>query len=294
MWKTALTGRLDILTGVFVLFSLNQFIRGLRWRVLLTGEKNIPVLTVFWANNMGYFGNNFLPARAGELVRAAAVGGAAGIGASYALATALVERVMDAAILVLISLLAITSLGNLPSALVNATTTMAVLSLVGLIGLFFAPHLKKQIEWGVGKVIVFKKIRELVLTFLERFLLGMRTLQLPGKLVQFLAYSLVIWTLDTVIAIGVGAAFNISIPFSTAIIIIAALGLSSAIPSTPGYIGVYQFAAVAVMTPFGYQLADILVFIIAYQMIGYLGLGIWGGIGFWRLRWGKKTSTSNP
>ena len=201
---------------------------------------------------------------------------------------------MDAAILVLISLLAITSLGNLPSALVNATTTMAVLSLVGLIGLFFAPHLKKQIEWGVGKVIVFKKIRELVLTFLERILLGMRTLQLPGKLVQFLAYSLVIWTLDTVIAIGVGAAFNISIPFSTAIIIIAALGLSSAIPSTPGYIGVYQFAAVAVMTPFGYQLADILVFIIAYQMIGYLGLGIWGGIGFWRLRWGKKTSTSNP
>jgi uncharacterized protein (TIRG00374 family) len=234
---------------------------------------------------MGYFGNNFLPARAGELIRAAAIGQAAGIGASYSLATAVTERVMDAAILVIISLLAIISYGNLPTVLVNATSSMAVLSLVGLVGLFFTPHLKKQIEWMIEKIIIYKKLKELALNFLERFLLGMSSLQLPGKLLQFSGYSLLIWTLDAVIAIWVGAAFNITLSFPMSIIVIAALGLSSAIPSTPGYIGVYQFVAKAVMTPFGFLPSDILVFILAYQALGYVGLGIWGGLGFWQLGW---------
>jgi glycosyltransferase 2 family protein len=287
MWKTIQTGRYEVLILVLFLFSLNQFLRGLRWRVLLTDEKNIPVLTVFWANNMGYFGNNFLPARAGELIRAAAVGNAAEIGTSYSLATALVERVMDAAILVLISLWAIYSLNNLPDVLIKATGSMGLLGLCALVGLFFAPHLERQIMWLVNQIPLAEKTGSLIKNFLSRFILGMHTLQKPGKLFTFLAYSAVIWTMDAVLAVLVGAAFNISIPIQTAFIIIATLGLSSAIPSTPGYVGVYQFAAVAVMTPFGYRLSDILVFILAYQALGYVGLGIWGGLGFWQLGRGK-------
>jgi len=46
----------------FYLEQLNYFVRAMRWRVLLSAERRIRPLTVFWANMAGYLGNSFLPA----------------------------------------------------------------------------------------------------------------------------------------------------------------------------------------------------------------------------------------
>src|SRR5579875_464316 len=54
---------LSILTG-----TVASVIRAVRWRILLSSRAPVSVSTTFWANCAGYFGNNFLPARAGELV----------------------------------------------------------------------------------------------------------------------------------------------------------------------------------------------------------------------------------
>jgi hypothetical protein len=69
----------------------------------LNAEGTVSVPTVFWATTAGYFGNNFLPARAGELVRTFMISSASGLESSYVLATALSERVADAVALVVIS-----------------------------------------------------------------------------------------------------------------------------------------------------------------------------------------------
>ena len=42
---------------------------------------------------------------------------------------------------------------------------------------------------------------------------------------------------------------------------LAALGLASAAPSTPGYVGIYQFVAVSVLAPFGFVREQALVFV---------------------------------
>ena len=52
-----------------------------------------------------------------------------------------------------------------------------------------------------------------------------------------------------------GVMLNIPITLSQAFVLLAGLGLSSAIPSTPGYVGVYQFVAVTVLAPFGIEAA---------------------------------------
>jgi glycosyltransferase 2 family protein len=293
MWNTARTGRYEFLLAVMALSSLNLFIRSLRWRILLSSEKPIPVLTVFWANCTGYFGNNFLPARAGELIRAAAIGKAADIGISFSLATALTERVMDAILLVLISLTAIFSLNNLPEMLVTATRSMALVGLIGLIGIIMAPRLEKQILWVVSKFPIPLKFKEMINSFLERFLLGMRTLQNPPRLFGFLGFSIIIWTLDACSAILAGKAFSLDISLAMAYIILAALGLSSAIPSTPGYLGVYQVVAVAVMAPFGIVASDALVYVIAWQIQSTAMVALWGGIGFWQLGISSKIFSSD-
>src|SRR6266404_4865272 len=51
------------------LSAVALFLRAMRWRILLRAEADIGVGAAFWATSAGYFGNNFLPARAGELVR---------------------------------------------------------------------------------------------------------------------------------------------------------------------------------------------------------------------------------
>ncbi|MCZ2097626.1 MAG: flippase-like domain-containing protein, partial [Anaerolineae bacterium] len=68
-----------------------------------------------------------------------------------------------------------------------------------------------------------------------------------------------------------------------ALLLLAALGLSSAIPSTPGYVGIYQFVAVTVLVPFGLTQDEALVYIIAFQLVTYVGVTIWGAVGLWRL-----------
>ena len=69
VWRTMAGANGPDLGFVFALSSTTLFLRALRWRILLTADGPIGVRTVFWANAAGYFGNNFLPARAGELVR---------------------------------------------------------------------------------------------------------------------------------------------------------------------------------------------------------------------------------
>jgi glycosyltransferase 2 family protein len=67
------------------------------------------------------------------------------------------------------------------------------------------------------------------------------------------------------------------------LLFIAALGLSSAIPSTPGYVGVYQFIAVAVLTPLGFSRNQALTYILAIQAISYVMCLGWGALGLWQL-----------
>src|SRR5437016_4139741 len=54
---------------VAALGSVSLLLRALRWRLLLNAEGTVSVPAAFQATAAGYFGNNFLPARGGELVR---------------------------------------------------------------------------------------------------------------------------------------------------------------------------------------------------------------------------------
>jgi hypothetical protein len=93
----------------------------------------------------------------------------------------------------------------------------------------------------------------------------------------------VIWLADSVAFLLVGQAFGLHLALAQALVLIAALGLASAAPSTPGYVGIYQFVAVTVLAPFGFGRDDALAFILAAQAVIYLVVLVWGAIGLWVL-----------
>ena len=287
-WKAFLAtlrqGRYYLLPLVFLFSSVNYFIRAMRWRVLLTAERPIRPLTVFWANMAGYLGNSFLPARAGELVRSLALGHKAGINASFVLATALTERLLDVIALVLISALALLALPGISSDLAPALQAMAFLGVVGLLVVLLAPHLSGFLQRLLGLLPVPGAWRARLDILLVRFLDGMRSLQNPGRALSFVALTGVIWLADGLGSMLGAYMLRLHLALPQALLLLAGMGLSSAIPSTPGYVGVYQFAAVTVLTPFGFSKSDALAFILVAQALNYLVVSVWGLPGLWLSR----------
>jgi len=69
-----------------------------------------------------------------------------------------------------------------------------------------------------------------------------------------------------------------------AFLLIAGLGLGSALPSTPGYIGIWQFVAVSILTPFGFSKTDAVAYILVAQALQYVYIGLCGALGFLNYR----------
>src|SRR5688572_22210955 len=142
-WKQTITvltaGRLDFLLLACLIFNLGYFTRSLRWRVLLSAKQQIPPLHVYGATMVGYFGNDFLPARAGEVMRAVMLGRCTGLSSSFILGTILTERIIDTVAVLLLgggTILLLPVLNQImPAGLSNAirlTGLVAALMVIGL------------------------------------------------------------------------------------------------------------------------------------------------------------------
>jgi glycosyltransferase 2 family protein len=276
-------GRYALLPLLLLLSSFTFFLRSQRWRVLLTAQQPLPRLQVFWANMIGYLGNAYLPARAGELLRTLAVAKTSEISGSYVLATALTERLLDVVALVLVSALSLLTIPDVPVAIQVASRTMAVAGLAGLVVLFLAPAFEGWIVAGIRLLPVSSPWQDRLAGMLRQFLLGMQALQKDRRWLRFILMTMLIWLADGLNAAGLAWMLRQPLSLAQALLLIASLGLASAIPSTPGFIGVYQFVAVTVLVPFGFSPSAALAYIIVAQVFNYLLVSFWGILGIWKL-----------
>ncbi len=266
----------------FVFMSTAYFLRGLRWRTLLSAEKPLNPFTVFWGTCVGYLGNAFLPARAGEVIRSVLIGMRTGINTLFVFATALTERIFDAALLVLIVVVLLPIFDAVPDWLLDARQVMLLIGFGGLAGLLLAPLLEPMIL-RILSLIVPTSIEPMLRGAAEKFILGLRAFQTPLRAGLFIGITLLTWSVDVLVGLQMAAAFGLELSPEQVLFLLAALGLSSAVPSTPGYVGVYQFVAVTVLGPFGVAQEAALVYILAFQAVTYAVVIVWGGLGLWRL-----------
>lgn len=283
MLDTARHAKPQYLLTVFLIGSLSVFCRGLRWGVLLSAQKQIKAFTMFWATSIGYLGNTVLPARAGELIRSLLLGEKTGLSKSYVLATALTERILDVIILVLIGVVSLPSIGTLPTWLGNSMRVMGILGAVALVILFVAPRFSAISERIIRWLPLPEKVKNPAIHLWSEFLLGASAFLHPARAAGFAGYSAIIWCLDATGVVLMSLALNLHFTFPQGFVLLLALGLSSAIPSTPGYVGVYQFVAVTLLPLYGISESQALTFIIALQAVNTSVILIWGFIGLWRL-----------
>ncbi len=228
-----------------------------------------------------------MPARAGELVRTLMISARTGLAVPFVLATALLERVADVCALLLIGALALIALPSRPGWLAEAAVPSAILALIGVIGIAVLPRLEPVQTWIIDRLPISSAIAARMRRMIEQGVLGLRAFHDTRRFAAFASMSAVIWILDAVATVIGAAALGLRMPLPLAFLLIVGLGLGSALPSTPGYVGIYQFVAVTVLTPFGFSQSEAIAYILVAQAMMFGVFGFWGALGLWRSRSGS-------
>jgi uncharacterized protein (TIRG00374 family) len=284
VWRIIAGARWQYLALSMAITNANYVVRAVRWRVLLNARGDLKLSTVFWSTMAGYLGNSFLPARAGEVVRSFLISDRSGLSKTYVLTTALTERLMDAIALVLCGSVVLLGVHPKPAWMDQVGRTTAMIATFGALMVVVLPHAETLIERLLATLPLPAAFRTRLVGFAEQILLGLRVFHHAGRLLSFTLLTAVIWAGDGLSVMAAAQAFDFAMPFSVAMLLLAGMGLGSALPSTPGYVGIYQFVAVTILPPFGIDRNAALAFILVVQASGYTGVLALGLLGVYNLR----------
>jgi len=249
-------------------FLLAMGTRAWAWRALLGPE--VPLRTAFWALQVGFLLNNVLPLRLGELARAWVVHRETRVSWPRALSSVALARLTDAALLALIVVAAWPAQAALPRQwvwrAVGGVGAIAAL-LTGLIGL-------TRGHWTRGLP---PRVRAAVRD-------AASIAHGPG-LWRFAVGKVLTWALLTAYFAALARVWVPELTPRQALWAMAAATLGIAAPSAPGYIGVYEAAAVGVLAVLRVPTADALAFALVQHGLYLLLTTALGVLALARLGW---------
>jgi uncharacterized protein (TIRG00374 family) len=270
VWEIIAGARWQWLAAGVACGCTSFFLRSLRWRILLNAEAQLSIGTVFGATMAGYLGNMFLPARAGELVRTVVVSKRSALSKTYVLTTALGERLSDAIALVLWSSVILLGVSPKPQWMEDVSRTTTVVAAVGALVIAILPHTGNLCHTLVQHMPMPAGLRTRLSPLVDQILLGLRAFHNIGRFLGFVALTAIVWSVDGCSVIVTARSLGLHVSFTVAMLLISGMGLSSALPSTPGYVGIFQFVAVTVLVPFGVTKDAALALILLIQAMGYI------------------------
>jgi hypothetical protein len=224
-------------------------VRAVRWHYLLGPIQKVPTRRLFPVVVIGYMANNVLPVRMGEVVRAYVLGRREGVRKTVALATIVVERIMDGITMILF--LAMASLFVTVNTDIQGIEKVAAgVFLAGIVLFFIVAHSRtwmKNLE-NFGLRFVPGAIRPKVAGLAESFIDGLQVLRQWKDLLIVFALSVLAWTFEAGMFWMVALAFNnLNLSAAAIFMTLAVANLATLVPSTPGYVGPFDAAAKLVL-----------------------------------------------
>jgi uncharacterized protein (TIRG00374 family) len=277
--RALLTANYLYLLPLIALVVINFTLRALRWGTLFREPGAPRWADLFVAMMIGYLGNNILPARAGELIRAYVLGKRSNSSKSKALATVMVERVVDV-LVVLFLFPVLLSFYPATGWLVRAGMV------VGAVGLAATAFLASLMIWGPRLLTwTLSRLAFLPAGVLARieavgygFVAGVRGFREPRQVVSFLSYTAVIWPMEAVSVWLIAQAFSLPLSIGAALFIIIVIGIGMMVPSSPGYVGTYDFFALSALAVFDISGSSALGFTVIMHVVSFAGSSILGAI----------------
>lgn len=246
---------------------ISMYIRAMRWQILLEPAVKMSSREVFSPLMICFALNSILPFRAGEFARAYVIQKKKKVPFSSAFGTVVVERIYDMLTIIFLFALLLLFIDFDPSLelpykfsffglkakefvlnsklLISISRKISLLFLFALLVIVF--FIIKRTRLFLMKLIramlwfLPEKPKEFLDNIIDKFALGFDSLKSPKKIFLTIFYSLLIW-----LSVGWAVQFmsygfkELSISFLQANAIVIIICIAVALPSVPGYWGIYE------------------------------------------------------
>jgi len=252
-----------VMQGVYVA-------QGARWRQI-AGTLELSVRRFYELVLAGVAANNVLPLRIGDLLRARWLATSASIPTGRALGSVFRDRVCDVIALVVALAVSIPAVGGqrwVERIAVGGVVLLALLAMIGAGAVVYSrirPRSRKDER---------SRLRRLVRDTIDELAspIGRR------RIVVALALSFLAWGIWAVTAGLVCRSLGISLSPIELVFVTAVVNLGVVIPSSPGFIGTYQWLAVSALAAVGVGTEVAIAFSVLMQAVWYVPTTIVGGV----------------
>jgi uncharacterized protein (TIRG00374 family) len=265
--------------------TADLLLRAVRWQILVSPIRRVPLGRLSGYMLVGYLANNVLPARLGELVRSHYLGDREGISRSATLGTVVVERVVDTVVLVGIGACAILVL-NIRGVVVSAI--LVGVALAGLLVVALAVALAAHRLPGAERAAAFLGRWPRVRGIVSRLRDGLRVAALPRTVAAAAILSVAAWSCTVLAFLAAGQALGIELTVGQGALLAAGTNLATAVPSGPGYLGTFEYAGQTIAVAFGLGAAEGLALAVLIHFLTLAVSSLGGAAALVRLGWGRK------
>jgi len=248
-----------LLFGISVpAYVMLLWLRALRWRHLTEPIQPMPRSALFRAVSVGFMANNLFPLRMGEVVRSWYLARETGTSAAAVFGTVILERVVDTVSLILLVCMVIAMRGDEDGVLARGAVLLlpvAVLPIVFLAVLKAKPE--RVLAWTRFLLRPIPRLAGFVERLLAQFEEGLGALRGGRHLLWIAFHSVLIWWVVSVLPIlaSFGAlGLDLGSPARTveaAWTTQAVVGVAVALPSAPGFFGIFHWACQLALVGFG-------------------------------------------
>jgi uncharacterized protein (TIRG00374 family) len=238
------------IVGLFA-FAVDYACRIERWRLMLSSDN--PRLT--WRQCAGpllgsFAANNVLPFRAGDMLRAFAFNSRLKVTSGVVLTTLFVERLLDLLMVLVLLGVALTYWGLSARGFAGVSGATLIAIAIGILFLLLYPQFLEPVAIAAGGMAVrmAPRLGRKLLDEIKKSLSTLANLSKGHTMIRLVTWSLAAWLAEgcvfwfaamTLPSIAAPAAGWLALPVGT---------LSTLIPSTPGYVGTFDYFTVRAMS----------------------------------------------
>jgi len=232
---------------------LAMVLRALRSKYLFPREyrKEGSFFSLLEAVLVGFTANSFLPLRAGEIIRPIYLQKRIGLPFASGLASIFTERIFDLLSLLTIASVLLSRIPEPPQFLLTTSAALRVISLIGLAGVVLCAYFGKftmKLADRIVALILPKKIGDFLLKLLAQVIETLGAVKSFRELFLILVYSFSIWAVTGFYFQLSGAMLGVDLTFFSGLLIAVTVAFAVAAPSSPGFIGTFQFGCALTLT----------------------------------------------
>ena len=256
-------------------------LRALRWHAMVAHfTPSVRLQATATAFLSSFALNNTLPLRAGDLARTFMYAKELQTSPATLAATLLIERLLDAATLVLLFCLGLWWIPaeKIPAAWMGWVQQLGAIftaaALAGLVALFLLP---KMVMWALRyfeHTSKGAKLKAVVVQFGAAFGL----LRSPALVLKLLALSLLSWALEGCVFLAVAHALGMVLPGYAPWFALSTATLATLIPGTPGHLGTFDYFAVLGFSLYGINRTDGASMALLIHLLLWLPVTVVGGV----------------